>query len=269
VECLIGERFDVLNCVRWMKSAGWHHKAVKEELRGYLSPWEAIIFAEHYHADSAAKGESGYGAKCDELRGFVFEPLRAYICGEYERAGMLNTEGKIATNVACGFSESAGGMASRHYFSQSQWCLPTAEHYAAMRSLLNNGTVEYLRREYEDLRREYEDLRREYEDLRRPFAVTPDVPYTDVWDFETVRSYPGKHPCEKPLDMMSHIVTASSRPGGVVLDSFMGSGTTGVAAVMAGCGFIGIEQDAREFDAACHRIRQAVNGDLLTYSGAI
>jgi site-specific DNA-methyltransferase (adenine-specific) len=48
--------------------------------------------------------------------------------------------------------------------------------------------------------------------------------------------------------------------GEVVLDPFMGSGTTGLAALRKGRRFIGIEKDERWFDMACQRIR-AVSGD--------
>lgn len=225
VECVIAERFEILNSIVWAKAAvldaGWHRQASKATLRGYFPTTERIIFAEQRGADSMAMGESGYEAQCEKLRGSVFEPLRAYIVGEFKRAGMLTTQGKIAANVACGFSASAGGMAARHYFSASQWWLPTPEHYAKLRTLLGPGFLlrdhEELRREcdllqveYEEKRREYETLRAEYETLRRPFTVSADVPYTDVWTFPTVAHYPGKHPCEKPAALLDHVITASS-----------------------------------------------------------
>ena len=251
VEVLLGERFNVLNQIVWSKPAGTHGKACKEVLRQYFPQTERIIFAEHQGADNMAKGEAGYVAKCDELRGLVFEPLRAYLCGEFERAGMLNQAGKVAANVACGFSPAPNGMAARHYFSPSQWQLPTREHYDALRTLLNRTGGDYLRREYEDLRREYEDLRREfdelrqqYEELRRPFAVSAQVDYTDVWNFAIVQHYPGKHPCEKPQELLRHILKASTRPGAIVLDSFAGSGATVLAARDLGRSAIGIERDA-------------------------
>lgn len=252
VEGEIRKRFNVLTNIRWQKPP-FSTKAEmfrKEDLRGYFPASETIIFAEHFGADNIAKGEAGYEAKCDDLRGFVFEPLRAYICGEFERAGMLNTDGKIAANVACGFSPSSGGMAARHYFSQSQWCLPTPEHYQAMRQLLNSTGGNYLNRDYEDLRREYEDL-------RRPFNVTASVPYTDVWTFKTVQAYPGKHVCEKPLALMEHIILASTKPGAIVFDPFCGSGSTGVACVMNGRSFIGCEKDAHWHGYATKRIAKA------------
>ena len=129
VEILIGERFEVLTNIRWRKEEGRHKASCKEELRAFFPASETIIFAEQFGADGAAKGEAGYETKCDQIRGQIFEPLRKYLDDERMAAGL----DKIAINVACGFSASPGGMAARHYFSRSQWWLPTPEHYAAIR----------------------------------------------------------------------------------------------------------------------------------------
>ena len=256
VECEIGKRFCVLNNIVWAKRGRSNH-ACKEDLRAFFPDSERIIFAEHFNSDNMAKGEAGYAARCDELRGFVFEPLRAYLDGERVRAGF----DRKACDDAC------GNQMSGHYFSRVQWTLPTRANYEKLRAAFNAKGGEYLRREYEYLRREYEDLRREYEDLRRPFSVTADVPYTDVWTFPTVNAYPGKHPCEKPLAMMEHIVKASSRPGAVVLDCFAGSGTTGVACHNTGRVFVGVERDDKHFRSACRRIEKAMADDALPLLG--
>ena len=63
-----------------------------------------------------------------------------------------------------------------------------------------------------------------------------------------------QHPTQKPVEVMEFIV---SRASGVVLDPFMGSGTTGVACARLGRRFIGIEIEPRYFDIACKRIEQA------------
>ena len=247
VECKIGESFNVLNHIVWWKTNGNRNwSADKSQVRGFLPNTERIIFAEHYGADNIAKGEAGYEAKCDELRGFVFEPLRAYLDGERQRAGISFEQ--VRGIVGCA---SGSGLPS-HWFTASQWMLPTEENYLKLRngfSSLDHGGA-YLTREYEDLRREYEDL-------RRPFTVSVDVPYTDVWDFTTVAYYPGKHPCEKPAAMIRHIVTASSKPGAAVLDCFMGSGVTGEVCKDTGRDFIGIDADTKWFNYAKRRIEQA------------
>ena len=254
VECKIGEYFNVLGNIRWIKAEGWHHKSVKEELRSYLSPWEACIFAEHFGSDNIAKGEAGYGAKCDELRGFVFEPLRAYLDGEKERAGYTTRQVAEAFQGKTG-SRTVTGMAG-HWFTSVQWTLPTEENYSWLKNLLNtNKEPEYLKREYEYLKREYEDLKREYEDLRRPFSVTAEVPYTDVWDFPTVQYHEGKHPCEKPIEMSRHVIAASSRPGDVVLDCFGGSCHVADACIQLNRRYIIIEQNAEY----CRQARKRVS----------
>ncbi len=244
VEVMLGARFNVLNRIRWIKEAGWHNKTDKEQLRTFLSPYEEIIFCEHYGADNIAKGEAGYAAKCDELRGFIFEPLRKYLSDEWNRAGLKYEQ----ANEACG----TASMAGRHFFSVSQWCLPTKEHYLKLREYAHthNHGGEYLRRDYEDLRRDYEDL-------RRPFAVTKDVPYTDVWTFETVAHYPGKHPCEKPQKLLQHIIRTSTREGATVLDCFAGTGNTGLAAFQLGRNAILIEREADYLAIAQRRIEAA------------
>ena len=129
--------------------------------------------------------------------------------------------------------------------------LPTQENYEKLRigfGELNHGGS-YLRREYEDLRREYEDL-------RRPFNARPDAPYTDVWTFKTVSSYPGKHPCEKPLALITHIIEMSSRPGDVVFDPFMGGGTTAEAALRMGRSWYGCDMVSEYVNQANERIEK-------------
>ncbi len=67
----------------------------------------------------------------------------------------------------------------------------------------------------------------------------------------------GLHPTEKPRRLMSEIVADFTNPGETILDPFAGSGTTGVAAVMAGRRFIGIEMNEAYFELACKRLTQA------------
>ena len=260
IEHRMRKHLEVLNHIVWRKgkpnksSLGWMQKAEKESLRAFLPETERILFAAHYGADSFAMGASGYAAKCDELRGFLFEPLRKYLADEVERSGWT----REALNAAMGFAPR--GMVETRYLGRSQWQLPTAGHYAKMRGLLGDAFLrrEYddLRREYDDLRREYDDLRREYDDLRRPFNATANGVWSDVWEFDPVSGYSGKHPCEKPITLMAHILDVSTRQGQTVCDPFMGSGSTGVAALTLGRKFIGIERDSEWFDAACSRMEQ-------------
>jgi len=65
------------------------------------------------------------------------------------------------------------------------------------------------------------------------------------------------HPTQKPLEVMKWVITLCPKSE-TILDPFMGSGTTGVAAIQMGRKFIGIEREPKYFDIACQRIEQAV-----------
>ncbi len=71
------------------------------------------------------------------------------------------------------------------------------------------------------------------------------------------RSRDGRHPTEKPLALMSDIITKFTQPGDTILDPCMGSGTTGVAALRLGRKFIGAERDADYYSIAVERIEAA------------
>ncbi len=65
------------------------------------------------------------------------------------------------------------------------------------------------------------------------------------------------HPTVKPTELMRYLCRLVTPPGGVVLDPFMGSGSTGKAAVAEGFRFIGIERDEHYFEVARSRIEGA------------
>jgi len=67
----------------------------------------------------------------------------------------------------------------------------------------------------------------------------------------------GRHPTEKPVPLFEHYISNSTKPGEIILDPFMGSGTTGVACAILGRKFIGIEKDPEYFKIAVDRIRGA------------
>ncbi|MGC8967998.1 MAG: DNA-methyltransferase [Thermus sp.] len=71
------------------------------------------------------------------------------------------------------------------------------------------------------------------------------------------------HPHQKPVRVMAWLVELASRPGEVVLDPFMGSGSTGAAALALGRGFVGVERERRWFAVAEERLRAALSQSPL------
>jgi len=65
------------------------------------------------------------------------------------------------------------------------------------------------------------------------------------------------HPTQKPLALMAWCIDRLPTEAKTILDPFMGSGTTGVAAISLGRQFVGIEIEPRYFDIACKRIAEA------------
>lgn len=67
----------------------------------------------------------------------------------------------------------------------------------------------------------------------------------------------GRHPTQKPVSLLERLLTASCPPGGVVLDPFNGSGTTGVAAVQLGHQYIGVDLENAYLDLTTARLLEA------------
>ena len=72
------------------------------------------------------------------------------------------------------------------------------------------------------------------------------------------------HPTQKPVDMTEYMLSKFSDEGDVILDPFMGSGTTGVACVNTGRNFIGMELDEKYFKIAKDRIEKAFDNGGIT-----
>ena len=89
-----------------------------------------------------------------------------------------------------------------------------------------------------------------------------------VFDYSPASAEPKQHPTQKPVALMEWCL-GFLPDAETILDPFMGSGTTGVAAVQMGRKFIGIEREERYFEIACKRIEQAQRqGDLFIEGAA-
>jgi site-specific DNA-methyltransferase (adenine-specific) len=91
-----------------------------------------------------------------------------------------------------------------------------------------------------------------------PIVVFPKVRFGSTQHFVAYNGDNQFHPTQKPLPLMCWLLEGVSAPGETVLDPFMGSGTTGVAAVQTGRKFVGIELEPKYFETSCRRIADAV-----------
>ena len=93
-------------------------------------------------------------------------------------------------------------------------------------------------------------------DKGSPLAVSSlgEFPFLYVPKPRTKERAGNPHPTLKPLSLMRHLVRLITPPNGVCLDPFMGSGTTGVACLMEGMNFIGVEREQDYFEVTWKRI---------------
>ena len=93
-----------------------------------------------------------------------------------------------------------------------------------------------------------------------PFGKNP----SDVWEIPNVKAKhieKTEHPCQFPVAIPQRLIRALAPVDGLVLDPFMGSGTTGVSAVFEGRRFVGAEIQKDYYDIAITRITDVINGD--------
>lgn len=84
------------------------------------------------------------------------------------------------------------------------------------------------------------------------------------WSIAATNAERVGHPTQKPVRVMSWSMEQVKVPdGALVLDPFMGSGTTGIACIRTGRRFIGIERDPKHYATALERIRREIEGDLF------
>jgi len=209
---------------------------VPDMLRNYQQMAEYILFY-------TFQDETGLS----KIMGNCVYPIQDYI-----RSEIIRAKGKIVLkeiNQVLGTATNGGGVASA-CLSLDKTCpaMITEEHYLILRDWLND------RKEYEYLRKEYEYLRKEYEDLR--FTFNNQKTHHSVWNYDIENKI--GHATPKPLDLIKNIILHSSKEGQVVLDCFMGSGTTALACKQLGRKFIGFEISPEYCKIANKRLAQEV-----------
>ena len=188
VEGVIRKYFNVLNRIRWRDKESMARRVNREELRRYISNSEEIIFAEHVGRDTEEKANT------------IYDPIVSYL-----NTQRLNAKISVST---CNKLLGKATIAS-HYFTNIQHRPITEDAYNILK-------------QHMDLK-PYEEIKQEYEALRRTFKLTSDKIWNDTWYFKPTSSRTGRHPCEKPEDLISHIIDVSSNEGDLVVDMFCGS----------------------------------------------
>jgi site-specific DNA-methyltransferase (adenine-specific) len=190
--------FNILSNIVWTKPNapgfdGWKQKMKKEALRQWYPQSERIIFAEPAYEGNMNRS---YFAN------FLRKSRKEVGISAHYLAEQIGAFGKI----------NHGGAVSNWETGRN---IPSREQYNKIKTVfLEKGLTKLP----------------DYEDIIRPFMVNSNVEFTDIWTFPSVHPHKGKHPAEKPVEMLKHAILATTFEGDIVLDCFAGSGNTGIAA---------------------------------------
>lgn len=159
---------------------------------------------------------------------------------EYIRCTLLNANKKSKytskyINTALGCATNGGGMWSIYTGENKCNQVPTREQWGKFRSVFNNLPC--------------------YDSFEEYF--NNNLNKGNVLKGYNFRMKDRKHPTQKPVELMEYLISTYSRINDTVLDCFMGSGTTGVAAKSLERNFIGIEKDEGYFKIAKERIEKS------------
>ena len=212
-----------------------------EMLRNYQQMAEYILFY-------TFQDESGLKTISNDLS--LFKKIRDYFQIERKKTKLSYKQ----INEECfNTASNGGGMASNILTSYKDgWTFPTKEKYEALQK------IGICLRPYEDLRKEYEDLRKEYEDLR--FTFNNQKTHHSIWNYDIENKI--GHTTPKPLELIKNIILHSSKEGQIVLDCFMGSGTTALACKELNRRYIGFEKDPEYCKIISKRLSQQTLSNL-------
>ena len=178
--------------------------------------------------------------------------------------GTLWVSGTYHSIYTCGF---AMLLLNYHILNDISWFKPnaspnlsckyfTASHESLIWARKNKNVKHYFN---------YEAMKNG--DFTKDFIKKPNTQMRSVWAISTPQSQEkifGKHPTQKPLALLERIIEASTQEGDLILDPFMGSGTTGVAAVKLNRRFVGIDVEKEYFELAEKRISDIFNKNTST-----
>jgi len=140
-----------------------------------------------------------------------------------------------------------------HILNEITWFKPNAPPHLACRYFAHaHETIIWARKDKKAKHKFNYGLMKQWDDKISP----KDRQMRSVWHIpltpQSEKTH-GKHPTQKPIELLKRIITASSDEGDLILDPFNGSGTTGVVAKMLGRKYIGIDTDKGFLDITIRR----------------
>jgi DNA modification methylase len=174
--------------------------------------------------------------------------VRDYLRQELRKFGKASDINRLFW--ANGWAKEGSNIASHFFGENDQNCLPTEPNYERLQ------TTGYFNKPYEDLKDEFEQALYAFNTARVKDSLRAN---SNVWLYPPAKNL--GHITPKPVEMLENIIRHSSNNGDVVLDCFMGSGTTAVASARLNRNFIGFERESEYVRIANQRL-EAVQDEI-------
>ena len=202
--------------------------------------------------------------KWDESQGFEqdFEFHKKWLSAckrVLKKNGTLWVSGTYHSIYSCGFAMQLLGY---HILNDISWFKPNASPNMCCRYFTASHETLIWARKDKKTKHTFNYELMKNGDFSSDFIKKPNTQMRSVWAIGTPKKSEktfGKHPTQKPLDLLERIILASTNEGDLILDPFMGSATTGVAALKHNRKFVGIEKE-KEFVELAEKRLSAVKG---------
>jgi len=170
--------------------------------------------------------------------------------------GTIWISGTYHSIYKCGFALQSSGL---HILNDIAWYKPNASPNLSCRYFTaSHETLLWARKDkkgkhqfnYQVMRKWATDLiHRTEKQMRSVWAINTPAPWEKKF---------GKHPTQKPIELLKRIISASTKEGDVILDPFTGSSTTGLAAILNNRKFIGIDTEKNYLELSKKRFKDVI-----------
>jgi len=210
------------------------------------------------------KGVQGFNNNADNyFEGW--EPIRLAIRNIFEK---IKTTTKYTSLELIGEKMGISGTMIGHWISKSQWEFISDDRIEQVCNLFNidKNEFEKIKKEYEELKKEYEELKKEYYSTRAYFNNTHDL-MTNIWNFIREKDRSHGHATPKPIPLCERVIKSSCPENGLVLDAFLGSGSTMVAAHQLKRKCYGLELEPKYCEVIIDRMRKLDSSLIIKRNG--
>lgn len=180
-------------------------------------------------------------------------------CRVLKPGGTIWISGTYHSVYQCGFALQVNKF---HILNDIAWFKPNASPNLSCRFFTASHETLIWARKDKKAKHKFNYKLIKDKDWPEDFIKKPNLQMRSVWAIYPPRKEEkrfGKHPTQKPIDLLTRIILASTDAGDIVLDPFTGSSTTGLAAISNNCRFIGIDLEKKYLDLSIKRFKSLIN----------